>query len=259
MHRRRRRWLLIAACTWLLGAGCRGDGTQSPPETPPATPDPGAAPEPTPKPTPKPTPADASSSYMGRELAKTMSHLGAGWLTRPERDAEENTRAMHGQLGLRPGDVACDLGAGNGYHTERMAAAVGPKGKVIAVDLQPEMIALLRARMAEVGVENFETVLADATDPHLPPDTCDLALLVDVYHELSDPAAVLGHLRRALTKRGRIALLEFRGEDPDVPIKALHKMTKAQILREYEANGLTLVSEYDGLPWQHLMFFAPSP
>ena len=192
---------------------------------------------------------------MGRELAETMSHLGAWWLTRPERDDEEDTTAMHANLGLRPGEVACDVGAGNGYHTLRMARAVGPDGKAIGVDLQPEMLELLRTRADAEGVGNVETVVSTADDPGLHPDTCDLILLVDVYHELSDPAAVLGHLRQALTDRGRIVLLEYRAEDPEVPIKALHKMSKAQILAEYEANGLALQSEFVGLPWQHMMFF----
>lgn len=200
----------------------------------------------------------SSTHYMGRELARTMSHLGADWLTRDNRDSEENTTLMHRHLGLEPGDVACDVGAGNGYHTLRMARVVSPSGRAIGVDLQPEMLELLTERAAAQSVTNVETVLATDADPKLPPKTCDLILLVDVYHELSDPAAVLGHLRRALTDTGRIALLEYRAEDPQVPIKPLHKMTKAQILAEYEANGLTLQAEFDGLPWQHMMFFVPS-
>lgn len=213
-------------------------------------------------PTPPPGPAepdpDVPGTYMGRTLAQTMSHLGAPWLTRPERDAEENTTLMHEQLGLSAGDVACDVGAGNGYHTLRMAKAVAPSGKAIAVDLQPEMLELLGTRATDAGLTNVQTVIAEPTDPKLAPGTCDLILLVDVYHELSDPAAVLGHLSRALTPRGRIALLEFRAEDPDVPIKELHKMSKAQILAEYRANDLALESSFDGLPWQHMMFFVPA-
>ncbi len=200
---------------------------------------------------------DPPGTYMGRTLATTMSHLGADWLTRENRDAEENTTLMHEQLGLKPGDVACDIGAGNGYHTLKMAEAVGPSGKAIGVDLQPEMLELLRSRAQAQGVSNVETILAEADDPKLPPDTCDLILLVDVYHELSDPAAVLRHLAAALTDRGRIALLEYRAEDPEVPIKELHKMSKPQISAEYGASGLVLESEYEGLPWQHMMFFAP--
>lgn len=203
-----------------------------------------------------PDPAD-DGTYLGRPLAATMSHLGAEWLTRDDRDAEENTTLMHKNLGLAPGDVACDVGAGNGYHTLRMATAVGATGKAVGVDLQPEMLALLRQRAQAEGVSNLETILAEPTDPKLPPGTCDLILLVDVYHELSDPAAVLQHLSAALTDRGRIALLEYRAEDPEVPIKELHKMSKEQVLTEYAANGLRLASEFDGLPWQHMMFFVP--
>ncbi len=221
--------------------------------------------EPTAAPSPRPSPSaepvgsapPADGTYMGRTLATTMSHLGADWLTRDNRDDEENTTLMHENLGLKPGDVACDFGAGNGYHTLRMAQAVGSGGKAIGVDLQPEMLELLAGRAQSQGVSNVETILASPTDPNLPAKTCDLILLVDVYHELSDPSAVLAHLRTALTDRGRIALLEYRSEDPAVPIKELHKMSKAQILREYSANGLRLASEFDGLPWQHMMFFVP--
>ena len=201
--------------------------------------------------------SSADGTYMGRTLATTMSHLGADWLTRENRDEEENTTLMHENLGLKAGDVACDVGAGNGYHTLRMATAVGPTGKAIGVDLQPKMLELLTVRAQTEGVANLETILAEPNDPKLPPSTCDLILLVDVYHELSDPAAVLQRLSAALTDRGRIALLEYRTEDPEVPIKELHKMSKAQILTEYAANELRMVSEFDGLPWQHMMFFVP--
>lgn len=201
---------------------------------------------------------DRAGAYMGRTLATTMSHLGADWLTRDNRDEEENTTLMHNNLGLEPGDVACDFGAGNGYHTLRMAAAVVPGGKAIGVDLQPQMLALLGQRAQAQGVSNIETIVAESSDPKLPPGTCDLILLVDVYHELSDPAAVLARLSAALTDRGRVVLLEYRAEDPTVPIKALHKMSKEQIVAEYTANGLRLASAFDGLPWQHMMFFVPT-
>lgn len=200
--------------------------------------------------------AESPGTYMGRTLAPTMTHHGAAWLTRPERQAEEDTAQMHAQLGLRPGDVTCDVGAGNGYHTLKMARAVAPSGRAIAVDIQQEMLDLLVARARDEGVTNVEIVLGDTSDPKLPPGTCDLILLVDVYHELDQPAAMLGHLRRALTPDGRIAILEFRAEDPDVPIKELHKMSKSQILLELGANGLELVMSYDELPWQHMMLFS---
>lgn len=184
-----------------------------------------------------------------------MSHEGAPWLTRPERDAEEDTTAMMKALGLEPGDVVCDVGAGNGYHTLLFAEAVAPGGEAVAVDIQPEMLELLKQRAAEAKVDNVRTILGQATDPKLPPGTCDLVFLADVYHELSDPPAMLGHLRTALKPGGAVALLEFRAEDPSVPIKPLHKMTKAQIDKELTANGFRLRRSYDELPWQHLVLY----
>ncbi|MEM6296324.1 MAG: methyltransferase domain-containing protein [Myxococcota bacterium] len=195
--------------------------------------------------------------YMGRTLAQTMSYHGAGWLTRDNRDDEENTTRMHEHLGLKPGMTACDLGAGNGYHSLQMASSVSSQGRVFASDLQPEMLELLQARAASAGIENVTTILATEVDPKFPAGTCDRILIVDVYHELSDPPAVLERLRASLSATGEIVLLEYREEDPEVPIKALHKMSKAQILAEYQANGLTLTREFDDLPWQHMMFFAP--
>ena len=201
---------------------------------------------------------DVSATFEGRELAQTMSYLGASWLTRAERDAEENTTLLHAQLGLASGDVACDVGAGNGYHSLLMAAAVGPEGKVIASDLQPEMLALLDERAAQAEVANIDTVRAQLGDPNLPAGRCDLILLVDVYHEFALPEQALASMRAALSEGGRIALVEYRAEDPEVPIKPLHKMSKAQILAEYLPRGYALVGEFDELPWQHLMFFGRS-
>lgn len=234
----------IAALAWLLVA-CRGT-TAEPAETPVAVPN-----EPAPDPPP--------GTFEGRAIAPTMSFLGADWLTRPERVVEEDPDALHRELALRPGQVACDIGAGNGYHTIRMARAVAPGGKVLAVDVQPEMLEMLRERVAAEGVTNVEPILGRADDPALPTEACDLALLVDVYHELAEPEAMLAALRRSLAKDGRIALVEFRGEDDDVPIKPEHKMTKAQVRRELEPRGFRLVHEYDGLPWQHLLIFARAP
>jgi ubiquinone/menaquinone biosynthesis C-methylase UbiE len=240
------RSLVPCVLAFAIGACQRSgsDGAEAPERAAPSFP---AADAPT---------GESPGTYMGRTLAPTMTYHGAAWLTRPERQAEENTERMHAELGLRPGDVACDLGAGNGYHTLKMARAVGPSGRAIAVDIQQEMLDLLVARARDEGVTNVEIVLGGTNDPKLPPGTCDLILLVDVYHELDQPAAMLRHLRRALTPDGRIALLEFRAEDPDVPIKELHKMSKSQILLEFGANGLDLVMSYDDLPWQHMMFFS---
>lgn len=203
-----------------------------------------------------PGPDDVPPTHFeGREIAQTMSWLGAGWLTRPERDAEEDATALHDALGLRPGQTACDVGAGSGYHTVRLARAVGPSGRVLAVDLQPRMLELLRERVAEAGLRNVETIEATASDPRLPDGACDLILLVDVYHELAWPEPMLAAFRRALAPAGRLALVEFRAEDRDVPIKPLHKMSKAQIDRELLPRGFRRAETFDGLPWQHLVLF----
>ncbi len=217
------------------------------------------APDPEPALEPVPVPSDDSGLFEGRVIAPTMSHLGADWLTRPERISEEDPDALHAALAVRPGQTACDVGAGNGYHTLRLARAVAPGGKVIASDLQPEMLEMLRERATAEGLTNVETVVATDDDPGLPASGCDLVLLVDVYHELAKPEAVLAALGRSLSSGGRVALVEFRGEDPEVPIKAEHKLTKAQARREFEPRGFRLIQEFDGLPWQHLLVFERSP
>jgi ubiquinone/menaquinone biosynthesis C-methylase UbiE len=199
-----------------------------------------------------------SDTYMGRTIAPTMTHHGADWLVRDERQEEENTDLLLAQLRLEPGDVACDVGAGNGYHTLRMAKRVAPGGRAIAVDIQPEMLAMLKARAKKQGVKNVSTVLGEPGDPKLKPETCDLILLVDVYHELADPGGMLAHLKRTLKPGGTIALVEFRANDPSVPIKPLHTMTKAQMKKELAAAGLEPMRSFDGLPWQHLIFFGPA-
>jgi len=203
--------------------------------------------------------ARAAETFMGRTIAPTMSHHGAGWLVRPERAAEEDTDVLLEALQLAPGDVACDLGAGNGYHTLRMAKRVGPEGVAVAVDIQPEMLDMLRARAQKAGIQNVDTVLGTQTDPKLGTARCDLILLVDVYHELAEPAAMLKAMKAALRPDGRIALVEFRTEDPEVPIKPLHKMSKDQMKMEFGSAGMVPVRSFDDLPWQHLVFFAPGP
>lgn len=195
-------------------------------------------------------------SYMGRVLAQPMSHFGADWLVRPERQQEERPDDALRRLKLRPGMTACDLGCGNGFWTLMMAQAVGPQGRVLAVDIQPEMLKKLEFRALEAGVENVEPILGRVNDPRLPAGEVDLLVMVDVYHEFSHPESMLWGIRRSLKPDGVVALLEYREEDPRVPIKPLHKMSKAQIMKEYEANGFKLVDEYNELPWQHLMFFA---
>ena len=193
--------------------------------------------------------------YKGRRIAQYMSFHGAPWLTRDEREVEERCSLLLANLGLKRGMTVCDLGCGNGFHTLKMAELVGEKGAVLAVDIQPEMLSLLRERMEFAGIENVTPILGSIHNPRLPKESVDLILLVDVYHEFSHPEPMLKAMRDALKPDGRIALVEYREEDPDVPIKRLHKMSKKQILKEFPPNGFKLVEEFDKLPWQHLMFF----
>ena len=194
--------------------------------------------------------------YLDRRIAPTMSYAGgADWLVRGNRESEESTREMINHLGLKPGMVVCDFGSGVGYHTLPIAQQIKPDGTVYAVDIQLPMLRGLAARANEAGIENVQLVLSKSNVPQMPAKLFDLILMVDVYHELSLPGETLQQLRQSLNDDGRIALLEFRGEDPDVPIYPEHKMTKAQILKEYASNGFELDSQYDQLPWQHLMFF----
>ncbi|MGI9470725.1 MAG: class I SAM-dependent methyltransferase [Rubripirellula sp.] len=199
---------------------------------------------------------EARKTYLGRVLAKPMSHLGASWLIRPERDEEERASESFKQLKLSEGMTVCDLGCGNGYWTLPMARDVGDEGKVLAVDIQREMLQKLRVRSARLKLNNIQPVLGKVDDPNLPTGVVDLLLMVDVYHEFSHPESMLWGIRRSLKPEGVVALLEYREEDPEVPIKPLHKMSKTQIMKEYSANGFKLVREYNALPWQHLMFFA---
>ncbi len=197
---------------------------------------------------------NARDFYMGRRIAPAMTHLAANWLIRAERDSEEDPAQMLGQLGLKAGMVVCDMGCGNGFYSLTLAEKVGPTGKVLAVDIQPQMLQMLSRRAAEAKLENIDMILGTVTDPKLPTEAVDLILMVDVYHEFSHPQAMLAAIRKSLKPNGRIALVEFREEDPSVPIKPEHKMSKRQILKEYAENGFKVGAEYDGLPWQHLMF-----
>ncbi len=248
--------VLPLAVLGVLAVGCAEPsaatphGAEPPPSADPIAPaaDPAVPPSPAPE-----------GTFEGRTIAPTMSHLGADWLTRPERITEEDPDALHAALAVRPGQTACDVGAGNGYHTVRLARSVGPRGRVVASDLQPEMLELLRERVAAEGLANVVPVAATDADPGLPAGGCHLILLVDVYHELAAPEAALAAMRAALAPGGRIALVEFRGEDPEVPIKPEHKMTIAQVRRELEPRGFRLAQQFDGLPWQHLLVFERTP
>jgi ubiquinone/menaquinone biosynthesis C-methylase UbiE len=203
--------------------------------------------------------AQTSGSHpvTGRRFADVMSHRGAPWLDRAERDREEHTTRAVELLGVTPGMVVADFGAGSGYYTERLAKKVGPTGRVLAVDIQPEMLELLGARMTRLGLTNVELIRNTPDDTGLPAGAVDLVLMVDVYHELSQPQLVLRRMKAALSPTGRIAILEFRKEDPDVPIRLEHKMSVADATAEFGAEGYRLVRRVDALPWQHLLFFAP--
>ncbi len=193
--------------------------------------------------------------YKGREIAQPMSYAHAKWLIRPERQREEDCTLMLAQLHIKPGQVVCDMGCGNGFYSLKLAKMVGDKGQVLAVDIQHEMLELLKDRAKNAGLKNIKPILGTTVDPKLPAGGVDLILCVDVYHEFSNPEEMLAAMHKSLKPHGRIALCEFRAEDHNVPILPLHKMSKEQILKEFPANGYKLVEQYDKLPWQHLMFF----
>ncbi|MDQ8189374.1 class I SAM-dependent methyltransferase [Roseibacillus persicicus] len=192
--------------------------------------------------------------YLGREIAHVMGHQAINWLERDNREAEEAPSAAISALEIQPDDVIADIGAGSGYYTFRLAPLV-PRGRVIAIDIQPEMIEFLTNRARGEGVKNVQPHLSTITSLELPPESLDSAILVDVYHEFSHPVEMLASLYSALKPGGRLFLLEYRGEDPEVPIKPLHKMTETQAIKEMKASGLEHVKTLHHLPWQHLMIF----
>ena len=193
--------------------------------------------------------------YQGRQIAHVMGHEGADWLERDDRSQEEGTDLLLKELALKPGDDVADIGAGTGFFSFRMARLV-PKGAVLAVDIQPEMITELKQRQLKNGLANVKPVLGTTTDPHLPANALDLVLIVDAYHEFDHPREMGRAIARSLRPRtGRLALVEYRAEDPNVPIKVIHKMTVEQAKKEMAAVGLQLQSVDEKLPQQHLMFF----
>lgn len=193
--------------------------------------------------------------YRGREIAPFMTYHGASWLVRPERRREEDCDTLLTALKVAPGQTVCDLGCGNGFYTLKLGELVGPEGRVLAVDIQPEMLRLLEVAVQEAGLTNVEPIASTPIDPRLPPGELDLVLLVDVYHEFGYPEEMLQAIRKSLKPQGRMVLVEFRKEDPLVPIKPLHKMSKAQLAKEIPPNGFRLVEQFDKLPWQHVMFY----
>ena len=192
--------------------------------------------------------------YMGREISQVMGHLGAGWLERPGREAEEKPATLIENLGLEPGMTVADIGAGTGYFTFRLAEQVG-QGQVLAVDIQPEMLEKLEAGEAQRGLTNVQPVLGAIDDPKLPTGEVDLVLMVDAYHEFSHPKEMMDGIVKGLKPGGRVALVEYRGEDDTIDIKPLHKMTQAQAKKEMAAAGLKFVETLEVLPTQHLMIF----
>ena len=193
--------------------------------------------------------------YLGREIAKVMSFHGAEWLERPERVEEERPERLLSALDLKPGMTVADIGAGTGYYSWRMAQRVGGGGTVYAVDIQPEMIKLLEQQMSQRGAANVKAVLGGLTDPGLPPAGIDLALMVDVYHELEYPYEMLTAIVRALKPGGRLVFVEFRAGDAAVPIKPLHTMTEGQVRKEAAVHALQWVKTARDLPWQNAVVF----
>ena len=196
-----------------------------------------------------------AESYKGRPIAPTMSFRGADWLERADREKTEQPEKVLDALGIAPGSTVADIGAGTGYFTLRLARRVGPQGRVLATDIQAGMLARLAKNMRVTDLKNIELILCTQTDAKLPKDTVDLALMVDVYHELAYPAETLRQIRQALKVHGRLVLVEYRGEDPNVPIKPDHKMKLKQITTEIEPEGFRLAQVFDFLPHQHIVVF----
>jgi len=202
-----------------------------------------------------PSPDGIGKRYMGREIAGVMGWEGAQWLERESRAREERPELLLRELALAPGMTVADIGAGTGYYTWQLAKRVGPGGRVYAVDVQPEMIGMLDNQMVKRGVRNVVSVLGSDTTVKLPPASVDLAIMVDVYHELAYPSEVLDSIVGALKPGGRVVFVEYRAEDPAVAIKPLHKMSKPQIRREAEAHGLKWERSIESLPIQHAIVF----
>ncbi len=196
--------------------------------------------------------------YQGREIAQVMGHEGADWLERPERLAEERPDLLLTAIQLRPGDVVADIGAGTGYLSWRMAGIVGNHGRVYANDIQQEMLDLLARNMKAHHATNFQAVLGTITNTQLPANALDLAIMVDVYHEFDHPYEMMQSLVRALKPDGRIVWVEYRAEDPKVPIKPLHKMAVAQVCKEAALLPLQWVQTIETLPRQHIIIFKKS-
>jgi ubiquinone/menaquinone biosynthesis C-methylase UbiE len=193
--------------------------------------------------------------YMGREIAFVMSHYGIGWLERTEREEEERTSLLLKNMKLKPGEIVADIGAGSGYHSVKMAPLVGKNGRIKAVDIQQEMLDFIGERTQKSKISNVDLVLSTEQSLQLPPASVDKMLLVDVYHEFAFPKEMGESMYAALKKGGLVYLIEFRAEDPGVPIKTLHKMSEKQAIAEMESVGFMFEENIDNLPWQHCLIF----
>lgn len=203
--------------------------------------------------------AQGQHPVSGRVFAPVMGVGGAAWLERPERESEEAPSKALAALELKAGMVVADIGAGSGYYTTRMSALVGAAGRVYATDIQPGMIELLNRRIQREGLTNVTPVLGAMDDPRLPEAALDLAIMVDVYHELQNPQVFLQKLRRVFKPGGRLVLFEYRKEDPKVPILQAHKMSVAEVKMELEAEGFVMDKVIDVLPWQHIIVLTVAP
>ena len=241
-----RRWLgALAAALWLQVGPAVAQ-----PVAAPATSTPAARYERIPA-----SPDGIGKRYLGREISQVMGWQGAAWLERAEREQEERTDLLLPELKLAPGMVVADIGAGTGYFSRRIAERLGPGATVYAVDVQPEMIRMLTALARRPGLETIRPVLGAVDDVKLPPASLDLAIMVDVYHELEFPHEVVASILKALKPGGRLVFVEYRGEDIRVPIKALHKMTEAQVRKEAAQHPLVWERTSHVLPWQHIVVF----
>ena len=193
--------------------------------------------------------------YMGRQIAHVMGHQAAEWLERPEREEEEKTELLVELLKLKPGEVVADIGAGTGYFSRRLAKKVGEKGTIYAVEIQQEMLDILTNKMAQLNIRNVKPVLGTITNPKLPSASVDTILMVDVYHEFDHPFEMVEAMTKSLKPDGRMVFVEFRGEDPKVPIKRVHKMTEAQVKKEMEIHPLVWKETISALPRQHIIVF----
>jgi ubiquinone/menaquinone biosynthesis C-methylase UbiE len=193
--------------------------------------------------------------YLGREIAQVMGHQGATWLERPEREKEEHCSKLLPALRIGHGDRVADIGAGSGFYTFRLSELVGAKGRVFAVDIQPEMLQIIRGRMRNWKLKNIQPVQGTISNPKLKANDVDLILMVDVYHEFSHPYEMTTAMVKALKPKGRLVFVEYRMEDENVPIKLLHKMTKKQVAKEMEPFPLRHVETLNHLPWQHIIIY----